>query len=249
MRILDLIPIMTGPAYIQYYRTNGSTSAAATAEAEPKPQSMISYDKIDAHATKIAHYVETSDESILDFPNFLNLVTSDLQGGLVDAENRELLAASAGGEHGWDGLLHVSGTLGRVRGTETPLDTLEMAVNDLRVGPAFASPDAVVLNPTDWSAIRRAKDAQNRYLAVNPLDGSANTLWGIRVVQTSQIPAGTAVVANFMQGTLVYSVNTMRIDVDRGGDAFIKNVTRVRCEERLIFCVTRPSAVVVVTGL
>lgn len=249
MRVLDLLPIVAGGPYIEYYRTIGSASAAATAEGAAKPQSMISYEKVDCRATKIAHWVEASDESIMDFPNFSALVLGDLQAGLVDAENGELLNATAGGEHGFDGLLRAPGTLTRARGDGTSLDALEQAVTDLRTGPAFVAPDAVVIHPADWSSIRRAKDNQGRYLAVDPLDGAANTLWGVKVVQTSQIPAGTALLGNFSEATTVYSVNTMRVDIDRGGDAFIKNVTRIRCEERLILTTPRPSALCVVSGL
>lgn len=72
---------------------------------------------------------------------------------------------------------------------------------------------------------------------------------GIPVVQTSQLAQGTALVGNFTEATTVYSVNTMRVDIDRGGDAFIRNVTRIRCEERLILTTPRPSALCVVSGL
>ena len=91
--------------------------------------------------------------------------------------------------------------------------------------------------------------AQNRYLAVNPLDGAANTLWGVPVVQTTQIEAGTGRVGNFREATAAVVSDIMRIDIDRGGDAFIHNTTRARCEERLMLTTRRPAALCVVAGL
>lgn len=250
-RILNLIPLAVAPGpYLQYFATAGGTAAAAVAEGQPKPESFPRWARIDARATKIAHYVEASDESITDFPNFLTITEDDLMNGVIDAENRELLSAVTDATvHGWNGLLHTPGTLSRTRTTETPLDCLEQAINDLRVGPAFTPATGIVLHPTDWSGIRRSKDSQNRYLATNPLDGAANTLWGVPIVQTSQIAVGTALVANFAEGCLAYSVENMRLEIDRGGEAFKANLTVVRCEERLILTVPRPAAICHVDGL
>jgi hypothetical protein len=250
-RIMDLIPLSLAPsAYLQYFSTTGGTAAAAVAEGAMKPESFPRWARIDVRATKIATFVEASEESVQDFPNFLQLLGADLTASLIDAENRELLSAIADATvHGWNGLLATSGTLSRTRGTETPLDTLEMAVSDLRTGPAFTRPTGIVLHPTDWSAIRRSKDLQNRYLATDPLVGAADTLWGTPVIQTTQVTLGTAVVANFGEACLAYSVDSLRLDLDRGGEAFKKNLIVLRAEERLILTVPRPAALVVVDGL
>jgi hypothetical protein len=181
-RILDLIPVtLSASAYLEYYATAGGTAAAATAEGTVKPESFPRWNRIPVRATKIAHFAEASDESIQDFANFMTLLTADMTAGLVDAENMELLSAVTDATtHGWNGLLGTSGTLTRTGGPETSLDTLEMAITDLRVGPAFTKPTGIVLNPADWSGIRRSKDSQNRYIATDPLDGNADTLWAFR---------------------------------------------------------------------
>jgi hypothetical protein len=42
-------------------------------------------------------------------------------------------------------------------------------------GPALAEPDLLVLNPDDWSTIRRIKDQYGRYLvALDPSDYQVN---------------------------------------------------------------------------
>jgi hypothetical protein len=72
---------------------------------------------------------------------------------------------------------------------------------------------------------------------------------GIPVVQTTQTPVGKAVVANFAEGCLAYIVDSLRVDIDRGGEAFKANLTVVRAEERLILTTPRPAAICVVDTL
>jgi HK97 family phage major capsid protein len=63
------------------------------AEATLKPQSSIAYTKVTASMMKIAHFVDVSEEAMTDFPAFTQLLSQDMIGGLIDAENNELLNA------------------------------------------------------------------------------------------------------------------------------------------------------------
>jgi hypothetical protein len=59
----------------------------------------------------------------------------------------------------FNGILNTSGTLTRAMGTDSPLDCLAKSFADVRVGAAFADPDAVLVHPNTLSALRRQKDA------------------------------------------------------------------------------------------
>ncbi len=249
MRVADLLPstaVETG--IINYYRTAGTAAAGPTAEATLKPQSDISYSRVVAGMTKLAHRVNVSEEALSDFPTFANLLQMDMEAGLIDAENRELISATGVAPSAFPGLLATSGILTRTQAVapETALDTLELAVTDLRNSGRFVSPDAIVMNPTDYSAVRRIKDSQLRYLAGSPLEVGPSTLWGIPVVKTSQIPAKTVLIANFAASCMLWVREGISIRMDPYSQ-MSSNVVQVIVEERIALGVIAPAALIKVT--
>lgn len=131
------------------------------------------------------------------------------------------------------------------------MDAIEQAINDLRVGPAFAVADLLVLSPGDWSKLRRAKDTQGRYLiAPDPTAEEASTIFGLPVVATTTCPAGTGLVAAAQVGVQVWIRQGMTVESSPHADgSFTTNRTTFRAEERLARGTPRPSALCKVTGL
>jgi hypothetical protein len=136
------------------------------------------------------------------------------------------------------------------------------AANGTR-GSSFLSPDTVVIHPTNWQAIRLGKDASGQYYGGGPFYGayggntqasssqfSADSLWGMRVVVTSNITVGTALVGASAEGATLFRKGGLRVEATNShGTYFTSNVTAIRAEMREALCVFRPSAFVAVTGL
>jgi hypothetical protein len=76
---------------------------------------------------------------------------SSIQGGLSTAPS------GITGFLGTDGIL--SHDFSDNPDTATSLDAFESSIAQLRVGPALAEPDLVVIEPETWSAVRRTKDS------------------------------------------------------------------------------------------
>ena len=114
-------------------------------------------------ARKIAVTALIHDEDLSDFSAFLPTSGNELARLVIDAENAELPKGDGTGQHVL-GLLNQAGILTRPVGTDTPLDAVEQAFNDLRVGPAFVAPTVFVAHPNDFSGLRRTKDGQQRNL-------------------------------------------------------------------------------------
>ncbi len=251
-RVLTLLPTAaTGAGSVEWFRISGTTAAGPVAEAATKPLSHIAATAVTTKATKLAHYVEVSDEVLSDFPSFLSVLQGDLSAGLINAENAELLSAVVGTASQWPGMLNTSGILTRPRGTDTALDAIDRAFDDLRNGAAFAEPDGIAMHPSTYGAIRRAKDTQGRYLLnPDPTAEAAHTLRGVPVVTSTQMPTGVALVAAFSQSVQVYVREGIRVEVaNQGAAQFTANTTLVRCEERLILTCPRPAGLIKVTGL
>jgi len=233
--------------YIRHLSTTGA--AGMTAAGALKPAATLNVDKVEARARKLAVTTVVNDEDLADFTTFQGYVAAELARMVIDLENAQLIAGDGIGEN-LLGLLNQTGILTRLQGTDTGLDALEQGFTDLRVGGSFVAPTIVVLNPATWSKLRRAKDTQGRYLvAPDPTATEASTLWGVPVLQTTQIAAGTALALNAEVAAQVFIRQGIVLQTDYGQTGFEKNQTAFRCESRLALAVPRPSAVLKVTGL
>ncbi len=72
-----------------------------------------------------------------------------------------------------------------------------------------------------------------------------NTLWGVSVVESEAVPAGTALVGDFRRA-LLFDHESSAISVGTVGDDFIRNIVRILCEARAAFGIFRPKAFVAV---
>jgi len=251
VRILNYLTVaqMDGPSID--FLTHATTTGAATTVARGGLKPEVTYDWTPSTLTarKIAVQTGIPDEVIADFAQFLSYLSTDLQRLIIDTENAQVLNGDGTGEN-LKGILNTSGLLTRAKGTDTALDAVEQAIADLRTGPAYIEPDALVIHPTTWSSIRRSKDSQGRYLiGADPTSAEANSLWGLPVLATTSIAAGTALLGNLKEGVQGYVRQGLTVDVSSSGDDFIHNITRVRAEERIAVGVNRPAALVKITGL
>ena len=78
--------------------------------------------------------------------------------------------------------------------------------------------DTIVINPTNWQAIRLAKDSSGQYFGGGPFHGAyggpagpatasqfaTDSVWGVKVIVTSAITVGTALVGAFATGGAIH---------------------------------------------
>ena len=251
-RILDLLPTaaMNTPsvAYLRHVSTTGT--AGMVAPAGLKPSVTLNVDKLEARAKKIAVLTTVNDEDLSDFAAFFGYVQTELTRLVIDQENTQVLVGDGTGEN-LTGIFATTGILTRVKGAapETGIDTLAMAVTDLRNGLAKVAATVYAMNPTTWLNLRLLKDGQGRYLLGNPAEQDASRLWGVPVVQTTGIAVGTVLAANPPAAATAHIRQGLIVQVDYGTAGFEHNQTSVRAESRIALAVTKPSAAIRVTGL
>lgn len=251
-RVASLFPSspMSGPA-IEYVRHISTTGTATTvAPGGVKPELTLGTDTVTAYARKIAAHIGVIDETLLDFATTAGYVSQELVNALIATENVQLLSGN-GTAPNLQGILTTSGLLTRTQAVapETVLDTLELALNDLRVGASFTEATGIVMHPNDYSAARLLKNSYGEYLLGSPTDAGPATLWGKPVVLTTGITAKTVLVGNFAEGGSVHFREGVTLATQSSGTDFTTNITRFLAEERLGLCVTRPSMFVRVTLL
>jgi capsid protein len=243
---------MDGPAVAFLQHTANASPAAVVAEGATKPDLGMTFVEQVVRPTKIAAIASVTMEALQDFEAFISWVPHELNRAVINAETDAVVNGNvSGGPTGMNGILAASGLLSRPIGSDTPLDAIQLAFNDLRTGPAFGTADLVALSPTTWNTLRRQKSSFGTYLlSPDPSTGQVESIWGVKVVQNTMIPDGKALVFDTTQAVLAWTRMAMTIQVNYYGDTeWTQNLISFRAEERIAIGVRRPSAVCVVTGL
>jgi HK97 family phage major capsid protein len=250
-RLLDHLPAMpvTAPSYEFIVHGSSSGAPGVVAEGGLKPDVVLNGNSSIASIVKLAATFGISHETLADWPQWLSYANTEMVRQIEDLENAQLLNGSGTGGN-ITGFLNTSGLLTHTIATETALDAVEMSIAALRTGSALAEADLLVLNPATWSAMRRIKDTMGRYIVnVDPTQGAGDQLWGVRVLVTTVIAAGTGLLLDTTKFGKALVREGITVKSGYTNDDFSRNVTRFVIEERLTLAVERPSAVLAIAGL
>ncbi|WP_158087191.1 phage major capsid protein [Mycobacterium aquaticum] len=255
-RLLDRLPVelVTAPS-LEYIRHTSTTNAPGiVAEGQPKPELIFNTDKVVATAQKIAAHTGISWESLTDWSAFAEYCQVELMREVVNLENAELIAGDGTTGH-LTGLLATSGILthdasGDTGTNVTALDSVEKSIAQLRTGQALAEANLFVVHPNTWSALRRTKDSQGRYLVdPDPTNAAGNQLWGVEVLPTTQITAGVGALLDTNKFGYVVLRESLTVRTGTSDNDFVSNIVRFIAEERLTLAAERPAAVCKITNL
>ena len=131
-------------------------------------------------------------------------------------------------------------------------------------GSSYLQPDAIIIHPTNWLNMRLLRDGTGgtvgNYLGGGPFGVSSNnvggaalfgqSLWDTRVVLSTVVGLGTAVVGNFGQAAHIWRRGGVSVEASNSHeDFFQRNLTAIRAESRLGLGIYRPAAFTAVSGL
>jgi HK97 family phage major capsid protein len=240
-------------ASVEWIQHTGNTNPAApVAELGTKPDLGMQLTTKTTSFTKIAALASISMEALQDFQHFMQFIPAEMYAAVIDAETDQIINGDGSAPH-MLGLLNQSGTLTRAVGSDTPIDALRKAFNDIRVGSSFGKANLVAMNPTTWAALQLEKATNGLYL-LNPTDpnaiGDLDNIFGVRVIVNTKIPAGDAIVLDTTQAVLAWTRLGLSLEINGyGTNEFSQNYVTYRAEERIAIGVQRPTAINLVTGL
>ena len=260
LTIADLLaPGTTSLNSIKYLReTSYINSATAVAEGALKPEATWALSEVDAPVKKVAITSKVTDELFNDQPSVMSYINGRMRFMVEEAEEDQILNGTGVGAN-LTGILNTAGIQTQAKGVDSAVDAIFKAIMDkvFTIGRAQAS--GIVMHPTNWSAIRLLKDANNQYYGGGPFTGAYGNpgsgvmfemLWGLPVVVTTRIAAGTALVGDFRRNAQIFRRQGITIDsTNSNEDDFKKNLIALRAEERFALAVYRPPAFASVTGL
>ena len=207
-----------------------------------------------------------TEELLADVNGIQGYVNSRL-GTMTKLRLDEQLIGGNGTAPNIEGILNVTGInsfqYGSYSGELARLGQIYQAITEIRKD-AFVEPDAIIMHPSDWysiiTSVTDVATTTSGAAAKNPLfvvaggfgDGVAPRLWGLPIVTTSAISAGTQIVGKFGGGEAAHVVMKQGLDLavsDSHSDFFLKGKLAIRATMRVGLAVYRPTAFVKLTGM
>lgn len=250
LTVVDLITAgETGSDTVEYVRITSITNAAApVAEATAtsdgtgaKPESTLLTALVTETVKTIAHWIPASTRSLSDAPQLRTLIDSFLRYGLEEELEDQILTGNGAGQN-FGGILTVANTTAQAFDTDI-LTTSRKARTKVRT-VGRARPTAWVMNPADWETFDLTEDNEARYYFGGPRELGQPRLWGLPVVESEGMTAGTAVVADWKLAVLWQRMQTMISMSNSHSDFFVRNLVAILAELRAAFGVIRPQAFV-----
>lgn len=239
---------------VEFLRWTFTGDPAAIADGALKPQLTGDYTRETANLTEIGAHIIVSEAMLEDETALEAKINDQLTRRLAIVEQAELLTGNGTSPH-LAGVLNASGVGTENATAATLADVILKAAADIEDTTGFKA-DAVVLNPADWYTLRISKDDNGQYLLGGPAfgpygNGSVDidpALWQLRVVTSSAVPAGTALVGAFRDGATIYRKGGVRLRAtDSHADTFTHDLVTIRIFERVGLVVEYPQAFTKIT--
>jgi HK97 family phage major capsid protein len=256
LRIRDILNVgrtSSNTIYIpkeNVYTNNAGPQIGGSPEAREnvtKPTSDITFTSATVPVETLAHLFNVSKQVLDDSPMLASYINSRGMYGLKLEEDDQLLNGS-GANGNLSGLV-TNQTAYAAQSPDvvtTNLDLLRDAMRQLEV--ANYMPSAIILHSTDWANIETLKvnaGTDDRYVIGDPGRRLAPMLWGVPVVVTNSLTAGTFLVGDFAMVGSLWDRQDASVAISEHHDTnFAKNMVTIRMEERLALAVERGSALV-----
>jgi HK97 family phage major capsid protein len=266
LTIRDVISVRrTGSDTVEYVRqvshtNNAAPVAEATSSAAPtapeaagalvlaagggyKPEGAWAFERKTATVKTIAEWVPATKRALADAAQLEGLINDELRADIAEEEEDQILNGNGTGEN-LTGILATSGIQTQAWTTDI-FTTVRKAITKARtVGRVV--PNAIALNPVDVETIDLAREGAGtgQFLGAGPFALGPRTLWGVPILETEGVAAGTGIVGDFSKAVLWDREQTSISITDSHADFFIRNLVAILAEERVAFGVTRPTAFV-----
>ena len=253
LTIADLITTgNTTSDSVEYARISSTTNGAAPiAEASAvsgasgyAPESAMVFERASAPVREVKHWLPVTSRAMADAPELASLTDAFLRYGLAEEVEDQVLSGNGIGEN-MTGILSESGTLSQAFDTDI-ITTLRKAMTQVKVS-GLATPNAILINPADNEYFDLLSVGAAGYVFGGPANSAQQTFYGLPRVESSAVPVGTAIVADWREAVLLSrSPVTVQMS-NQHSDFFLRGLVAVLATARAAFFVRRPAAFCITT--
>lgn len=252
-RVLDLVTHIATTSDLIEFAAEVSRVAAAAPVAEAsaltgvtglKAEGGLVFEQRTAAVRTFAVWIAATRRIMTDSPALRGYIDEYLMSDVAIELEDQLISGSGTGENLLGILNHPNIQTAPPPGVgESLLNPIRRAIRLVQVN-ARTEPNGALINPVDVETldVLRINLEANHYL-VDPFTPGPRTVWGIPLVVTDAVPAGTALIGDFSKA-IVFDREELNILVGTAGDDFLRNIVRVLAEARATLAVIRPSAFV-----
>ncbi len=275
--LIPQVPTDQRSAVVYMEETTNTNNAAPVAEGATKPESAFLFTQRTVNIEVIAVTLPVTEQQLDDVPMLMAMINQRLGFHIQLAEEAQILTGN-GTSPQLMGFLNKTGVLTQARGTDPDETAFFNAITQVRT-TGFAEPDGGVIHPTNWSTIVTHQTTIGSYVWANGMSmgpgsggqglgmnitpsvsnfnnrvaGAAdlgnNRLWGIPMVVTPAITVGTGLVGAFQEFSMLVRRMGLNFVTGWANDDLLRNIRRIRAEERIALVISRPAAFSAVTGL
>lgn len=251
LRVVEALPTgRTDSNMVEYVREASYTnSAAEVSEGEAKPESVLTFEQVDAPVRTIATFIRATKQILADASGLQSYIDARLRYGVLLRLETQVIAGN-GTSPNLSGMLDGGNFTAFTPETgENEFDAINRAKYAV-IATDFEA-DTVILNPADWGAMERRKTgAQGDGAYLSAISAAyvsggltVSTLWGLRVVLSNTITAGTFIVLA-SSAVQVFVRDDVVVEIfEQDADNVTKNLLTIRAEMRAAFCVYRVAAI------
>jgi len=248
-------------AYME--ETTFTNAAAEQSEEATTAEAELDFTEQTAPIRKVGVFLPVTEELLADVNGIQGYVNSrlgtmmklrldnQLLSGDGSAPNMEGVLTKSG-INTFDYALPYAGELGKI-------GQIYQAITEIRKD-AFVEPDAIIMHPSDWYDIVTSVTEVDTSGSKNPLfvvaggfgTDAAPRIWGLPVVASTAISAGTVRVGKFGGGEAAHVVMRSGLDLavsDSHSDFFLKGKLAIRATMRVGLAVYRQEAFCKITNM
>jgi HK97 family phage major capsid protein len=254
-RLADLIPVRTtGLRTINYMEETtalaGTNANVSITEGNLKFENALAFTARSAPVETVGTWLPVTTQQLDDVEGIQGIIENRMDLFLRLKEEDLLLNGTGTTPQliGFQGAA-ASSVLTQARGTDTNIDAVFKAIQQIRV-TGLAEPDAVVMHPDNFTPIALYKATTGEYgFDVTVDNAGVVRLWGKVLIQSPVATSGTALVGAFGEFSEIWRKMGMTVMVGLNSDDFTKNKRTILGEFREALTIYRQTAFCKVTGL
>lgn len=240
----------TNMAMVDFVKVSSPMSIASpAAEGSVKAENSVTFQSVSEKVRTIATWIPATRQVLDDFTELMGFIQTALPYWVNLEEELQLLSGDGTGEN-LHGLIPQAAAfntslLPPASKGWTRIDVLGAAINQINAAKEI-DPTFAVLNVNDWWAVVLTKDGFGRYILGDPQSLTRPRVFGLDIVPTTSIAAGTFLVGSGNPvAAEIRDRWEMAVEIStEHSDYWTRNLVAIRAEKRLALLTKRASSFV-----